>query len=160
MILVLCGTQKQQFTRMINTIAQIASEHDVFVQAGHTQYQSDKMQIFDFITNDQLTILYNRADLIVTHGGAGSVFQAIKANKKTLVVPRLEKYHEHVDDHQLQLAKKLADLGYLQVFYDGDDFQKIFANLQKFTPKQFNLGGKIPALVASNLDQWLEKKSK
>jgi len=157
LILVLCGTQKQQFTRMISTVEKIANQHEIIVQAGHTEYTSPKMQIFDFITADEIAILYERADYIITHGGAGSMFQAVTAGKKTLVVPRLAKYEEHVDNHQLQLAEKLAKLGYLQVFHDGDDIEMVFADLQNFTPKQYHLNGEIPALVAKNLRKWLIK---
>lgn len=155
MILVLCGTQKQDFSRMVRLIEELADEDEIIIQAGHSKYQSNKMKIFDFITSEELTKLYDQADYIVTHGGAGSMFQAVKAGKKTLVFPRLAKYGEHVDDHQLQLASKLAELGYLQVFNDGDEIKTSFAKLQKFVPKRYDLNGEIPVLVAQKLNDIL-----
>jgi len=156
LILVLCGTQKQDFSRMIRVVEALADEHEVVIQAGYTKHKSNKMRIFDFTTSDELAELYDRSDYIVTHGGAGSIFQAVKAGKKTLVFPRLEKYGEHVDDHQLQLAGKLAELGYLQIFADGDDIKTNFANLQNFVPKTYDLTGEITDLVAKKLNEWLQ----
>jgi len=155
MMLVLCGTQKQEFVRMIRAIEELANEYEIIVQAGHSKYQSNKMKIFDFITSEELTKLYDQADYIVTHGGAGSMFQAVKAGKKTLVFPRLAKYGEHVDDHQLQLASKFAELGYLQVFNDGDDIKTSITKLQAFVPKRYDLNGEISILVAKKLNDFL-----
>ena len=157
MILMLCGTQKQDFSRMVQLAEELSEAHEVVVQAGHTKFESSNMQIFDFITSDELTKLYDRADYIVTHGGAGSIFQAVKAGKKTLVFPRLASFGEHVDDHQLQLAGKLEQLGYLHVFNDGDDIHTAFAKLQNFIPKPYDLTGEIPVLVAAKLNDILRK---
>ena len=91
MILVLCGTQKQDFSRMIKEVEKLADTHEVIVQSGHSNCSSSKMEIFDFITPAKLTKLYKKATYIVTHAGAGSMLQAIKAGKKILAFPRLKK---------------------------------------------------------------------
>ena len=155
MILVLCGTQKQSFARMIDEAKKLADEHEVIVQAGHTEYKSDKMEIFDFISSSQLEILYDKAQYIITHAGAGSMFSAIKSKKKTIVFPRMQKYGEHVDDHQLQLATKLANLGYLLVFHDSDEMIQMFEKLKKFNPLPYTLEGSIPTLIDEELEKML-----
>ena len=151
MILVLCGTQKQDFSRMITEVEKLAKNEKIIVQAGHTVYQSTDIEIFDFISAEALKKLYDQADYIVTHGGAGSVFQAIKAGKRTLIFPRLQKYGEHVDDHQLQLASKLEKSGYLMVFHDGDQIVDIFAKLKTFKMRPYDLKGYTPALLDQKL---------
>ena len=153
MILVLCGTQKQSFARMIREVEKLADDYEIVVQAGHSQYSSDKMEIFDFISGEELKVLYEKADYIVTHGGAGSMFQAIQSQKKTIVFPRLQKYGEHVDDHQLQLAEKLKSLGYLLIFTDGDDIIDVFNKVRGFKQLPFDLKGDIIALVDAQLEK-------
>lgn len=153
MILVLCGTQKQDFSRMIKEVEKLAGDYEVIVQAGHSQYRSDQMKIFDFISQEKLEGLYQKAAYIITHAGAGSMFQAIKSAKKTIAFPRLQKYGEHVDDHQLQLAEKLHSMGYLLVFHDGNDMQHVFHQMHGFKPTPYHLTGDIPMLI----DQALEK---
>ena len=151
MILVLCGTQKQNFTRMIREVEKLADNNEIIVQAGHSQYSSDKMEIFDFISPEKLKILYEKAAYIITHAGAGSMFQAIKSKKKTLAFPRLQKYDEHVDDHQLQLAEKLQKMGYLMVFHDGDEMISVFNRMKEFEEKIYSLEGQIPSLIDDQL---------
>ena len=51
------------------------------------------------------------ADLLILHAGAGSVIHAIQAGKVPVVMPRQAKYGEHVDDHQLEFARALAEMG-------------------------------------------------
>jgi len=155
LILVLCGTQKQDFSRMIKEVEKLADEHDIVVQAGHTEYVSDKMEVFGFVAPEKLTTLYDKAQYVVSHGGAGSMFQGIQAGKKMLVFPRLQKYGEHVDDHQLQLAGKLNDLGYLLTFKDNDDIVDVFGRLKAFTPKPYDLKGNFLTLIDDKLEKSL-----
>jgi len=151
LILVLCGTQKQNFSRMIREVEKLADDNEIIVQAGHSSYESNKMMIFDFISREQLKNLYERADYIITHAGAGSMLQAIGAKKKTIAFPRLQKYGEHVDDHQLQLAKKLNDMGYLLVFHEDDKMRDVFNKVKVFKPRPYHLKGNIPSLIDAQL---------
>ena len=136
---------------MIREVEKLANRHEIIVQAGHTEYSSDKMEIFDFISGVKLKALYEKADYVVTHGGAGSMFQAIEFKKKAIVFPRLQKYGEHVDDHQLQLAVKLESLGYLMVFHDGDEMINVFNVVKDFDPITYDLHGNIPILIDEKL---------
>ena len=138
---------------MIREVEKLASDYEIIVQAGHSPYKSDKMAIFDFISGEKLNDLYERATYIITHAGAGSMLQAIKAKKITIAFPRLQKYGEHVDDHQLQLAEKLKSLGYLSVFYDGDEMIDVFNEAKKFKPISYDLKGNIPSLIDERLEE-------
>jgi len=153
LILVLCGTQKQNFSRMIKEVEKLADDEEVIVQAGHSTYESDKMKMFDFISREELSKLYDKADYIITHAGAGSMLQATQANKRTIAFPRLQKYGEHVDDHQLQLAKKLKNLGHLLVFHEGDDMVRLFEQAKVFNPRPYHLQGNIPSLIEQQLEK-------
>lgn len=109
LIFVTLGTQDKTFTRLLKAIEdEIIKgniDEEVIVQAGYTKYFSDKMKIFDLISQEDFVLYMNRADLIITHGGVGSIITALKMNKKIIAVPRLAKYGEHINDHQLQIVK-------------------------------------------------------
>jgi len=160
LILVLCGTQKQDFSRMIDAVEQLADEHEIIVQGGHNHYRSDKMKILGFIDSDTLNKLYKQADLIITHAGAGSMIQALQNQKKTIAFPRLSKYGEHVNDHQLELAEKLEELGYLLVYRDGDNMRDLFEKAIRFIPKQYQLKGNIISLIDEDLAKFFKKSKK
>ena len=51
------------------------------------------------------------ASVVVVHGGSGSIYQALMLGLRPVVIPRLARYREHVDDHQLQLPARLATMG-------------------------------------------------
>lgn len=156
MILVLCGTQKQDFSRMIKLVEQVADVEEVIVQAGHNHYESNKMQVFGFVSNEKIQRLYEEADLIVTHAGAGSMLQAIKNHKKIIAVPRLKEYSEHVNNHQIELAKKFEDLGYLISYHDGDDFVQIYERAKRFKPKPYTLRGNMVTIIDDLLEGYMK----
>ena len=155
MILVLCGTQKQDFSRMIRAVEELADEHEVIVQGGHNQYESNKVKVLGFISQEEMNELYDQADYIITHAGAGSMIQSLKKGKITIAVPRLSKYGEHVNDHQIELADKLEKLGYLLVYHDGDQITEVFKKAKQFKVKPYRLKGELLELVDKTIEAYI-----
>ena len=155
MILVLCGTQKQDFSRMIRAVEELANEHEVIVQGGHNQYESNTMKVLGFISPEEMDVLYDKADYIITHAGAGSMIQSLKKGKTTIAVPRLSKYGEHVNDHQIELADKLEKLGYLLVYHDGDEMKEVFKKAKQFKAKPYCLQGELLDLVDQTIEAYI-----
>ena len=85
MILVTLGTQDKEFRRLLKAIEREiingTIKDKVVVQAGHTKYTSDRMEIIDYVPSDEFDKLMDKADLVITHGGAGSILGAIKRGK-------------------------------------------------------------------------------
>lgn len=141
MILVLLGTQNNSFDRLLNEIEKCIDNNKitdrVVVQSGYTNYTSDKMEIFDFISTSELNKLLLDADLIITHGGVGSIINAIKLGKKVIAIPRLAKFGEHVNDHQLQIIRSFNEFGYIKGITQMSDLADAIDNIKEFTPKQY-----------------------
>ena len=110
MILVLLGTQNNSFHRLLEEIERLIENkvitEEVIVQAGYTKYTSENMKIFDFISKEELEELQEKADLIITHGGVGSILLSITKDKKVIAVPRLHQYEEHVNNHQKEIVER------------------------------------------------------
>ena len=117
MILVLLGTQNNSFYRLLEEIEKNIKDgtikEEVIVQAGYTKFQSDKMRIIDLISKEQLEQFQDEADLIITHGGVGSIISSIEKGKKVIAVPRMHEYGEHVNNHQIEIVKDFNDKGYI-----------------------------------------------
>lgn len=137
MILVTLGTQKQQFTRVLDYIENSNITDKVIVQAGHTKYSSSKMEIFEFIDYDKMSEYVDKADLIITHGGTGSIVGPLKKGKKVIGCARDKKYGEHVDNHQYELVNIFYDEGYILKIDEQTSLDEVYANLDKFTPKEY-----------------------
>ena len=158
MILVTLGTQDKTFVRLLEKINQLIDQglikDKVIVQAGFTKYNSDNMEIFDLIPQDEFNSLMAQADLIITHGGVGNIISALEKNKKVIAVPRLAKYGEHINDHQTQIIAKFNDLGYIIGLQDVDELDKAIKEVKKFKPQKFvHDNSKMLSLVSELIDK-------
>ncbi len=141
MILVTLGTQDKGFERLLKQVDEEIKKGNikekVIVQAGYTKYESVNMEIFDLIPADEFDDLVSKARLIITHAGAGSILSAVKKGKVVIAAPRLKKYGEHTNDHQLQIAKEFADKGYILELRDFQKLGKLLEKSKTFKPKKF-----------------------
>ena len=141
MILVTLGTQDKTFERLLKAIQKEIDKGNikdrVVVQAGSTQFESKDMEIFDLIDRDKFSELIQECDLLITHGGVGSIITGLKNNKKVIAAPRLEKYGEHTNDHQLQIIEKFSNTGLILPLYDFDKLEELLKEINKFKPKKY-----------------------
>ena len=131
MILVTLGTQKQPFTRLLDMVENLKTKEKIIVQAGHTKFKSDKMEILDFVDYQQMDKLIDEANLIITHGGTGSIVTPLKKGKKVIACPRLKKYHEHVDDHQQQIVDIFCEVGYILKVDEDSNLTDLVKEIKK-----------------------------
>lgn len=141
MILVLLGTQDKPFTRLLDTIQKQIDKGNikekVIVQAGCTKYKSKDMKIFDLIPRDELLKLEDKASLIITHGGVGTILECLQKGKKIIAAPRLKKHGEHVNDHQLEIVNSFADMNYILPLKDFNKLDKLIDKTKKFKPREY-----------------------
>ena len=76
-----------------------------------SEYESKNMKIFELVSVEELENLIENADLIITHGGVGSITLSLKKGKKVIAIPRLHEYHEHVNDHQKVIVETFNEKG-------------------------------------------------
>lgn len=141
MILVVLGTQDKDFSRLLKAVDKEIKKgtikDKVIVQAGQTKYSSERMEIFDLIPEPEFYALMDKADLIITHGGAGSILNAIKRGKKVIAAARLEKYGEHHNDHQKQIIGEFSKKGYILELKDFNKLGSLIEKSKNFHPKEF-----------------------
>jgi UDP-N-acetylglucosamine transferase subunit ALG13 len=143
LILITLGTQDKKFYRLLEAVqAQIDNKNikdEVIVQAGCScDFKTDDMKIFDLIPLDEFDELISKCDLLITHGGVGSIVTGLKNNKKVIAAPRLAKYGEHVNDHQLQIIENFEKSGYILGLNNFDELGKLIIKSKKFKPKKYN----------------------
>lgn len=158
MILVTLGTQDKGFERLLNAIQKQIDNGNikdkVVVQAGHTKFESKDMEIFDLIPMDKFEDLIKSCDLLITHGGAGSILTGLKNNKIVIAGARLEKHKEHNNDHQLQLLKNFEELGYILNLIDFDKLDEVLIKSKTFVPKKYESNtDNLKKIVESYIDE-------
>lgn len=146
MIFVTLGTQDKSFVRLLENLDKIIEKNkikdEVIVQAGYTNYASKNMKIFNTIPKDEFIKYIKKCDLIITHGGVGSIFDGLKNNKKVIAVPRLSKYKEHTNDHQLEVVDEMAKEGYIIGIFDMNDLEDAIAKSKNWQPKKYKSNNK------------------
>lgn len=139
MILVTVGSQKFQFNRLLKKIDELIDKKvikdEVFAQVGVSDYKPENYKYVDFMTQDEFNKRIETADMIITHAGTGVIINAVKKGKKVIAVPRLAKYGEHVDDHQIQLIKQFEELNFIEPCYELDELE---IKLNKIKNEKYN----------------------
>lgn len=127
MILVTVGSQKFQFNRLLKEIDRLIENktinEEVFAQIGASDYKPLNYKYIDFMTQEEFLKNLQNADLIITHGGTGVIINALKREKKVIAIPRLAKFKEHVDDHQVQIIDEFKELNLIEPIYDVSDLK-------------------------------------
>ena len=123
MIFVTVGSQKFPFDRLIKKVDQMIGagliKEEVFIQTGTSGYVP-ACPHQAFCGQEQFAGLMKSCDILITHGGAGTMAGAVKQGKKVIAVPRLARYGEHVDDHQLELPARFHDMNLVYTCPDVD----------------------------------------
>jgi UDP-N-acetylglucosamine transferase subunit ALG13 len=134
-IFVTVGTHEQQFDRLIGKIDQLKSEgilsEEIFLQTGYSSYIPQHCNFKSMIGFQEMDHYMDQAEIIITHGGPGSIMQALSKNKIPVVVPRLADFDEHVDNHQKYFTTRLEKEGKVLAVYDINHLDEILSNYHK-----------------------------
>ncbi len=113
MIFVTVGTHEQQFNRLVEEVDKLKEDgtitEDVFIQTGFSTYEPKNCQWSKLISYKEMNNKIKEARIVITHGGPASFIAPLQIGKIPIVVPRQEKYGEHVNDHQLEFAKNVEE---------------------------------------------------
>lgn len=149
MISVFVGTQDKPFFRLIDYIIKAKKDgylkdEEVLIQTGQTKYNFDSsilknynIKIFDFKKEEEIEEIIKKSNYIISHSGVGLLMNAIKLGKKVIIVPRLKKYKEHVNDHQIQIAENFEKEEYGIVVKDYTEFINALNDINSFKQKEY-----------------------
>ena len=134
MIFITLGSQKFQFNRLLEEVDKLIEQgiitEEVFAQIGYSDYKPKNYKYNKFLDRDEFAEIIKKCDKVITHGGTGAIINAVKNNKKVIAIPRLAKYGEHVDDHQLQIVKKFKEMGVISICNDTKYLKKIYDEIE------------------------------
>lgn len=141
MILVTVGTQKFQMDRLLQEVDRIAQRgipgETFFVQSGHSTYVLEHCEYAAFLKKEEMEEKIDRCSILLCHAGVGSILRGLKQRKKVIVVPRMQKFGEHVDDHQVEIAETFAKAGYIKYVEDVSALAAAIEEIAGWNPKEF-----------------------
>lgn len=158
MIFVTLGSQKFQFNRLLMKIDKLIEKNviteEVFAQIGYSNYVPKNYQYIDFMTQDDFKQKIEESTYIITHAGTGAIINALKKNKKVIAIPRLAKYGEHVDDHQIQLIDEFKELNFIEPVYEIDDLENALKDVKN---KKYNKYISNTDEIIKSIEEFIEK---
>jgi len=120
-IFVTLGTiRPYRFDRLIKLVVnELRPQDKVIWQLGSTSIQNENLpgKVKYFMTPSEFALSLAESDLVITHGGVGTILECLKAGKKPIVLARNSSYSEHVDMHQKDMVDLLHTLG---LVFDAD----------------------------------------
>lgn len=113
MIFVTVGTHEQPFNRLIEYIDNLKKDgvitEDVIMQTGYCTFQPKCCEWKKLLPYKQMEQYVNDAHIVITHGGPSSFIMPLQIGKTPIVVPRQHQFGEHVNDHQVEFVKAVAE---------------------------------------------------
>jgi beta-1,4-N-acetylglucosaminyltransferase len=119
------------FGRLVMKMDELASRmsEPVIIQIGETEYEPKNAKYFRFSSRNEMEDLYRKARIIVGHAGVGTILKAAEYKKPMILVPRMKKYGEHINDHQLEITKELEQEGRAKIVYNIEDLESALHHL-------------------------------
>jgi len=124
MIFVTVGTNEARFDRLLEVVAAVEIDEELVVQHGPSPVRPAGARCVAFLAWDEVVEHVRAARVVVAHAGVGSVLVALVNGRRPVVMPRLRRYREAVDDHQVVFANRLAEAGLVTVITDAQGLRR------------------------------------
>jgi beta-1,4-N-acetylglucosaminyltransferase len=136
LIFVTVGMHTKGFDRLLKKMDELAADfgEEVVMQIGHTSFRPQNAKWFDFTTEAGIKEWCKKARVVVTQP-AMSILDAQEQGTPVIVVPRLKKYDEVIDDHQLDFARELEKEGKVMAVYDVGKLEAAFQKVDLRPPQ-------------------------
>ncbi|MEM0360056.1 MAG: PssE/Cps14G family polysaccharide biosynthesis glycosyltransferase [Candidatus Diapherotrites archaeon] len=135
-VFVTLGTHPQQFNRLLEKIDFLIEGKkliaEVFAQTGNSTYVPKNFGFRQFLSPEDFSLEFKKADIIISHGGAGAILNALEHKKPLIIVPRLKEFSEHTDDHQIDLARALHERKKAIAVFDLDELPRAIEKAKRF----------------------------
>ncbi|MHC4644442.1 MAG: glycosyltransferase [Planctomycetota bacterium] len=157
MIFLTVGTQFP-FDRLVKTVDSLYSQNgfgsEFFGQIGQDSYKPVNFRSVPSLEKKDFDRYFTEANAVIGHAGIGTITMALETGKPLLVMPRLKRYHEAVNDHQLAIAERFEQAGHLLVAYTEQQLPAKLAQLKSFVPTpRENQANKVAERIAHFLEQ-------
>ena|SRR5688572_24392250 len=126
-IFVTVGNATTGFLRLLEVVDELAAagafgNDRVFIQSGNNpDFKPRYCEHETFINMELFSMCIEEANMVISHGGAGTLMHVLRAGKVPVVMPRRKHYGELVDDHQYDLVRSLAFEGRVIPAYETND---------------------------------------
>jgi len=157
MIFLAIGTQFP-FDRLVRAVDDIFGQglidEEIFAQTGESSYKPRNFEAVSSLEYSVFAKYMREASSVISAAGIGTITMALDNKKPLLIMPRLKKYREVVNDHQLAIARKFEELGHVLVAYSTQEMPNKIKLLKTFKPRRRDNQAQM---VAQRIDKFLKE---
>lgn len=139
LIFVTVGTHEQGMDRLFIQLDKLVEsghiKEEIFAQIGYANYIPKNYKYKKMIGYDEMDEYVRKSDIVITHGGPGSIFHPLQYNKIPIVVPRNPEFNEHVDNHQILFTKRLDENSKIIGIYDIEALNNAISSYKELSEK-------------------------
>lgn len=158
MIFITVGTQKFQFDRLFKELDYLVEQKNIkekiIAQIGFSDYKPIHYEYETMMTEEKMKKLIEESSLVISHAGTSSIILSLKMGKKVLVVPREQKFKEHVDNHQIEIAELFHERGLIETVYDIGNLESKIALVKKNIYESYKFDN---TLLLSSIDEYINQ---
>lgn len=138
MIFITVGSQKFQFDRLLKEVDRLIETgkmngSEIVAQTGYCTYVPKYFHYEPFMSKDDFLTHINNSEIVITHGGTGSIINSVKLGKKVIGVPRQEAFGEHVDNHQFEIIEEFENTKLIYAVYEIADLEDALVKVVDMT---------------------------
>ncbi len=160
MIFVTVGSRNYPFDRLFIELDILCEEgiinDEIFAQIGTSTYKPKHYEYKDFISQEEFLDKVKKANYVITHGASGSIMKALNEGKKVIAVTRLEKYGEHINDHQIQNNEAFGSNGYVLPVFEMDELKDAIIKIQTGKDNLKKWENKDPMAIYNLIDKFIQ----
>lgn len=128
-ILVTVGSSSfDSLVNAVDSVANLFPRYNFIFQISDGTYKPVNGDFFGFSNSFSLHI--DNADIVITHAGAGTVFELLEKQKKCIVIPN----YERVDKHQSDLTSYLEKNSLAVVCHNLKNIEQCLQEVNNFKP--------------------------
>ncbi len=128
----------------------------VLMQVGEGGQRYPGMDCVDGLPFGEVQTLLQDADIVVCHGGTGSLVTALRAGCRVIAVPRRFELGEHYDNHQAEITATFRDRGLIEVADTPEEFARALQKIRSRDPIRATTD---PSELIAFLREWIEGKA-
>ncbi len=160
MIFVTVGSRNYPFDRLFKKLDELFEKGvlkgTMFAQIGTSTYKPQNFEYKDFISPAEFDSNISECSLVITHGASGSIMKALNAGKKVIAVTRLEKYGEHINDHQIQNNEAFALNKYVLAVYEMEELEAALSNITSGEADLVKWENEDPMAIVKLVDEFIK----
>jgi UDP-N-acetylglucosamine transferase subunit ALG13 len=164
LIFVTVGSRNYPFNRLFIELDKLCEEgiikDKIFAQIGSSSYIPKNYEYKDYITQDEFLEKVKESKYVITHGASGSIMKALNENKKVIAVTRLEKYGEHINDHQIQNNEAFGENGYVIPVFEMNELKDAIIKIQTGKDNLKKWENKDPMAIVNLIDNFIQENWK